>query len=139
MDYKDIDREQYTPMMQQYLDIKKDYLDTIVFFRLGDFYEMFFNDAIVASKELEIALTGKDAGAKERVPMCGIPHHAATLYIERLIEKGYNREREIIKAHESTLIRISKELLKKGILIGDELEKLCKTEEECKTAIVIKS
>ncbi len=89
MDYKDIDREQYTPMMQQYLDIKKDYLDTIVFFRLGDFYEMFFNDAIVASKELEIALTGKDAGAKERVPMCGIPHHAATLYIERLIEKGY--------------------------------------------------
>lgn len=89
MDYKDIDREQYTPMMQQYLDIKMNYLDCIMFFRLGDFYEMFFNDALVASRELEITLTGKDAGAKERVPMCGIPYHAANLYIEKLIEKGY--------------------------------------------------
>ena len=89
MDYKDIDKEIYTPMMRQYLDIKMEYLDCILFFRLGDFYEMFFNDAIIASKELEIALTGKDAGAKERVPMCGIPHHACNLYIERLIEKGY--------------------------------------------------
>ena len=89
MDFKDIDRNQYTPMMQQYLDIKKDYVDSLVFFRLGDFYEMFFNDAYIASKELELCLTGKDAGAKERVPMCGIPHMAADTYIDKLTEKGY--------------------------------------------------
>ena len=83
------DNTQYTPMMQQYLDIKKDYSDYIVFFRLGDFYEMFFQDAIVASKELEIVLTGRDAGTEERVPMCGIPYHAANIYLEKLVEKGY--------------------------------------------------
>jgi len=76
-------------MMQQYLEIKKDYTDFIVFFRLGDFYEMFFSDAIVASKELEIVLTGRDAGVEERVPMCGVPYHAANLYIEKLIDKGF--------------------------------------------------
>jgi len=79
----------YTPMMQQYLQIKKDYTDFIVFFRLGDFYEMFFTDALVASKELEIVLTGRDAGVEERVPMCGVPHHAANIYVEKLIEKGF--------------------------------------------------
>lgn len=89
LEYKEIDKSQYTPMMQQYLDIKKDYKDTIVFFRLGDFYEMFFNDALVASRELEIALTGRDAGASERVPMCGIPFHACNTYIEKLVAKGY--------------------------------------------------
>ena len=89
MEFKDIDRNQYTPMMQQYLDIKKDYVDSLVFFRLGDFYEMFFNDAYIASKELELCLTGKDAGAKERVPMCGIPHMAADTYIDKLTQKGY--------------------------------------------------
>ena len=89
MEFKDIDRSQYTPMMQQYLDIKKDYVDTLVFFRLGDFYEMFFNDAYIASKELELCLTGRDAGAKDRVPMCGIPHMAVNTYIDKLTEKGY--------------------------------------------------
>ncbi|MCR5350442.1 MAG: DNA mismatch repair protein MutS [Acholeplasmatales bacterium] len=79
----------YTPMMEQYLDIKKDYKDYIVFFRLGDFYEMFFEDAYTASKELELALTGKDAGADERVPMCGIPYHAASEYIEKMVNRGY--------------------------------------------------
>ncbi len=76
-------------MMQQYLDIKKDYMEFIVFFRLGDFYEMFFGDATIASKELEIVLTGRDAGQEERVPMCGVPFHAADVYIDRLVEKGY--------------------------------------------------
>jgi len=76
-------------MMQQYLQIKKDYSDFIVFFRLGDFYEMFFQDAIVASKELEIVLTGRDAGTEERVPMCGIPYHSANVYLEKLVDKGY--------------------------------------------------
>ena len=79
----------YTPMMEQYLDIKKDYKDHIVFFRLGDFYEMFFDDAYLASRELELALTGKDAGAPERVPMCGIPYHAASEYIEKLVQRGH--------------------------------------------------
>ena len=83
------DKSQYTPMMRQYLTIKEDYNDAIVFFRLGDFYEMFFTDAYIASRELEIQLTGRDAGAEERVPMCGVPHHAAESYIERLIQKGY--------------------------------------------------
>lgn len=77
----------YTPMMQQYLKIKEDYADAIVFFRLGDFYEMFFDDAILASKVLEIALTSRDAGAK--VPMCGVPYHAVKPYVQKLIEKGF--------------------------------------------------
>lgn len=81
--------EQYTPMMQQYLNIKKDYSDYIVFFRLGDFYEMFFQDAIVASKALEIVLTGRDAGAKEKVPMCGVPYHSANVYLEKLVDQGF--------------------------------------------------
>lgn len=85
----DLKQPTYTPMMEQYLEIKKDYRDFIVFFRLGDFYEMFFTDAIVASKELEIVLTGRDAGQEERVPMCGVPHHAVNIYIERLVEKGF--------------------------------------------------
>lgn len=81
--------KKYTPMMEQYLDIKEGYKDSIVFFRLGDFYEMFFEDAYTASRELELALTGKDAGAPERVPMCGIPFHAADSYIEKLVSRGY--------------------------------------------------
>jgi DNA mismatch repair protein MutS len=76
-------------MIQQYLEIKKQYQDAILFFRLGDFYEMFFEDAHLASRELEITLTGRDGGKKKRVPMCGIPFHAADNYIARLIEKGY--------------------------------------------------
>lgn len=83
------DKSKYTPMMQQYLTIKENYQDAFVFFRLGDFYELFFEDAQLAAKELEIALTGREAGAEERVPMCGVPHHAADNYINRLIEKGY--------------------------------------------------
>lgn len=87
--YETIDKMQYTPMMRQYLEIKEQYPDTLVFYRIGDFYEMFFNDAIVASKELEIVLTGKDAGAAERVPMCGVPYHAVSSYLDTLTEKGY--------------------------------------------------
>ena len=78
-----------TPMMQNYLDTKAKYKDCILFYRLGDFYEMFFDDAITVSKELELTLTGKDCGLKERAPMCGIPHHAINTYIPKLIEKGY--------------------------------------------------
>lgn len=78
-----------TPMMQQYLETKKQYKDCIIFYRLGDFYEMFFEDAIVASKTLEIALTGKSCGLEERAPMCGIPFHSANSYISKLVEAGY--------------------------------------------------
>jgi DNA mismatch repair protein MutS len=88
--YENIDKNSYTPMMRQYLTIKENYPDTLVFFRLGDFYEMFFNDALVASKELEIVLTSRDAGTNnEPVPMCGVPHHAVEAYIEKLSSKGY--------------------------------------------------
>lgn len=78
-----------TPMMQQYLKVKEEYGDAIVFFRLGDFYEMFFDDALTASRELEITLTGRDCGQKERAPMCGVPYHAADTYIAKLISRGY--------------------------------------------------
>jgi len=80
---------QLTPMMKQYFEIKNQHKDKILFFRLGDFYEMFYEDAITASKELEITLTGRDCGQEERAPMCGIPYHAAENYIARLIEKNY--------------------------------------------------
>jgi len=81
--------EKFTPMMEQYMEIKRNYQNCILFYRLGDFYEMFFEDAIVASRELEITLTGKSCGQEERAPMCGVPHHAAENYINRLVEKGY--------------------------------------------------
>ena len=80
---------EYSPMMQHYLDTKNQYKDCILFYRLGDFYEMFFDDAINVSRELELTLTGKDCGQEERAPMCGIPYHAAENYISRLISKGY--------------------------------------------------
>ncbi len=78
-----------TPMMQQYIETKKEYKDCILFYRLGDFYEMFFDDALTASKELEITLTGKNCGLEERAPMCGVPYHAVDSYLNRLVEKGY--------------------------------------------------
>lgn len=80
---------EYSPMMQKYLETKEQYKDCILFYRLGDFYEMFFDDAITASRELELTLTGKDCGQEERAPMCGIPYHSAETYISRLIAKGY--------------------------------------------------
>lgn len=80
---------EFSPMMQHYLDTKEQYKDCILFYRLGDFYEMFFDDAILTSRELELTLTGKDCGQEERAPMCGIPYHAAETYVARLIAKGY--------------------------------------------------
>ena len=88
--YKDIDMSKVSKGMKQYLDIKMKYMDNILFFRLGDFYEMFFDDAVLVSKELELTLTSKDCGLEERAPMCGIPHHACDTYIKRLIDKGYS-------------------------------------------------
>ena len=84
-----IDKEKLSPMMQKYLETKEEYQDAIVFYRLGDFYEMFFDDAIQVSRELELTLTGKDCGTGERAPMCGIPYHSCDSYIAKLIEKEY--------------------------------------------------
>lgn len=80
---------EYSPMMQKYLETKEEYKDCILFYRLGDFYEMFFDDAILVARELEITLTGKDCGQAERAPMAGVPHHAAEMYIAKLVSKGY--------------------------------------------------
>lgn len=89
MERKDVKLEEVSPMMREYLKTKSEYEGIILFYRLGDFYEMFFDDAITASHELELTLTGKQCGLKERVPMCGVPHHAVNIYLEKLIEKGY--------------------------------------------------
>ena len=89
MNRKDVDINKVTPMMRQYLEIKNKNEDIILFFRLGDFYEMFFEDAVNVSRELELTLTGKNAGLDERIPMCGIPYHAANIYIEKLVDRGY--------------------------------------------------
>jgi DNA mismatch repair protein MutS len=78
-----------TPMMQQYFEIKNQYEGYLLFYRLGDFYEMFFDDALTASRELELTLTGRDCGESERAPMCGVPFHSAEGYIAKLIDKGY--------------------------------------------------
>ena len=78
-----------SPMMQQYKEIKEAHKDYILFYRLGDFYEMFFDDALTASRELELTLTGRDCGLEERAPMCGVPHHACDVYVKKLVEKGY--------------------------------------------------
>lgn len=89
MKRQEVDKTKLSPMMIQYLNIKKNYEDAILFFRIGDFYEMFFEDADTAARELELTLTGKNCGLDERVPMCGIPHHAYLPYLEKLVNKGY--------------------------------------------------
>ena len=103
-----------TPMMQQYFEIKNQYKDYLLFYRLGDFYEMFFDDAILASRELELTLTGRDCGEAERAPMCGVPFHSAEGYIGRLIEKGYKVARRTIAKYRDQLgipkARLRKEL-----------------------------
>ena len=78
-----------SPMMQHYLDTKEKYKDCILFYRLGDFYEMFYDDAITASRELELTLTGKQCGLEERAPMCGVPYHAVDGYLNLLVSKGF--------------------------------------------------
>ena len=89
MKMADVDLTKVSPMMKQYIDVKNNNLDTVIFFRVGDFYEMFFEDAINVSRDLELTLTGKSCGLEERVPMCGVPFHAAEIYINKLLEKGY--------------------------------------------------
>lgn len=89
MERKEVDINELSPMMKEYMKTKEKYENVLLFYRLGDFYELFFEDAITASHELELTLTGKNAGLAERVPMCGVPHHAVNIYLDKLIEKGY--------------------------------------------------
>ncbi len=89
MRLSEVKKEDFTPMIRQYIDVKEQHMDSIVFYRIGDFYEMFFDDAYICARELELQLTGKDAGYTERVPMCGIPHHAYLEYAKTLVSKGY--------------------------------------------------
>lgn len=89
MELKDLEGKTLSPMMQQYVETKKKYMDCVLFYRLGDFYEMFFDDAVRVSRDLELTLTGRDCGLEERAPMCGVPYHSCELYIKRLIDLGY--------------------------------------------------
>ena len=98
--------------MQHYLDTKKEYDDCILFYRLGDFYEMFFDDAIKVSKELDLFLTGKDCGLEERAPMCGVPFHAADSYINKLVEKGY----KVAIAEQVEDPKLAKGLVKREVI-----------------------
>ncbi|WP_066648083.1 DNA mismatch repair protein MutS [Christensenella timonensis] len=102
---------QLTPMMQQYLDLKEEYKDCILMFRLGDFYEMFFDDAVLVSKELELTLTGRDCGLEERAPMCGVPHHAVDTYIARLVSNGH----KVAICDQLEDPRAAKGIVKRGI------------------------
>jgi len=124
MNRKDVDRNKITPMMKQYLEIKDQNEDIIIFFRLGDFYEMFFEDAILVSHELELTLTGKSAGLEEKIPMCGIPHHAANLYIEKLVDKGFKigicEQLEDPRNVKGIVKRDIVQIISKGTVIDDE-------------------
>ena len=121
----EVDRTKISPMMLQYLEIKEANEDIIIFFRLGDFYELFFEDAINISKELELTLTGKNAGLEERIPMCGVPYHSVNIYIEKLIEKGYKvgicEQVEDPRKTKGIVKRELVQIISKGTLINDEL------------------
>ncbi len=92
MKRSEVDRTKLSPMMAQYMEIKDQYQDELLFYRLGDFYELFFDDALIASKELELTLTGRVAGLDERVPMCGVPHHAVKSYIEKIYKCNHETD-----------------------------------------------
>ena len=101
-----------TPMMTQYLETKKQYPDCILFYRLGDFYEMFFDDALKASKALDITLTGKDCGLEERAPMCGVPFHAVDSYLNKLVQKGF----KVAIAEQMEDPKLAKGLVKREVI-----------------------
>lgn len=112
MNLSDIPKEKLSPMMQQYATTKEKYKDCILFFRLGDFYEMFFEDAVLVSRELELTLTGKECGLEERAPMCGIPYHSAELYLKRLVDRGY----KIAICEQMTDPALSKGLVERDVI-----------------------
>ena len=123
MKRSEVDKNKVSPMMLHYLEIKDQYPDTIIFYRLGDFYEMFFEDAEVASRELELTLTGRNAGLEERIPMCGVPYHAYTTYVTKLINKGYKvaicEQLEDPKTAKGIVDRDVTEVITKGTLLNN--------------------
>ena len=124
MKLSDVNIDEVSPMMKEYIKTKNEYQDIILFYRLGDFYELFFEDAVTASHELELTLTGKNAGLKERVPMCGVPHHAVNTYLERLIDKGYKvaicEQMEDPKLAKGIVKREVIEVVSKGTITNTE-------------------
>lgn len=120
----EVNREELSPMMKQYMEIKDEHPDELLFYRLGDFYELFFEDGIIASRELELTLTGKNAGLKERVPMCGVPFHSVNPYIEKLVLKGYKvaicEQLEDPKTVKGTVKRGVVEVISKGSVVNLE-------------------
>ena len=120
-----VDINKVTPMMRQYIEEKKRNKDIILFYRLGDFYEMFFEDALIVSRELELTLTGKSAGLDERIPMCGVPYHSASVYIDKLIEKGYKvgicEQLEDPKNAKGIVKRGMVQIVSSGTLFNDSL------------------
>ena len=124
MNRSEVNREELSPMMKQYMEIKDQHPDELLFYRLGDFYELFFEDGITASRELELTLTGKNAGLKERVPMCGVPFHSVTPYIEKLIDKGYKvaicEQLEDPKTVKGTVKRGVVDVISKGSVVNLE-------------------
>ena len=124
MKITDVDKSKLSPGMLQYVNIKEQNMDVILFFRLGDFYEMFFEDAYTASRELELTLTSKNAGLDERVPMCGVPHHAVNIYLEKLIDKGYKvaicEQMEDPKFAKGVVKREVLQIVSKGTMMNSE-------------------
>lgn len=125
MTRSEVDRQKVSPMMRQYLETKDSYEDVILFYRIGDFYEMFFEDAINVSHDLELTLTGKNAGLDERIPMCGVPHHAANIYIDKLIDKGYKvaicEQVEDPKNAKGIVKRDVIRIVSKGTVMSDDM------------------
>ncbi len=121
----EVDKNKVSPMMKQYLETKEKYLDVILFYRIGDFYEMFFEDAINVSRDLELTLTGKNAGLEERIPMCGVPYHAANIYIDKLIDKGYKvaicEQIEDPKNTKTVVKREVTRIVSKGTVMNDSM------------------
>jgi len=127
MKRKEVNRDDLSPMMKQYMEIKDEHEDELLFFRLGDFYELFFEDGEIASRELELTLTGKNAGLKERVPMCGVPHHSVKAYIEKLINKSYKvaiceqlEDAKNVKGPNKTVKRGVVQVISKGTFVDLE-------------------
>ncbi len=124
MNHSEVDINKVSPGMRQYMEIKNANPDVIVMFRLGDFYEMFFEDAILASRELELTLTGKNCGLEDRVPMCGVPHHAVDIYIEKLVENGHKvgicEQLEDPKYAKGIVKRDLTQIISKGTIISNE-------------------
>ena len=125
MTRSEVDRQKVSPMMRQYLETKDNYEDVILFYRIGDFYEMFFEDAINVSHDLELTLTGKNAGLDEKIPMCGVPHHAANIYIDKLSDKGYTvaicEQVEDPKNAKGIVKREVIRIVSKGTVMSDDM------------------